>query len=467
LQYSIGVIIPIYNMEEYLAECLESVVNQTVSFDEVILINDGSFDKSKQICEQYCEKFSYFKLINQKNQGLGAARNNGMLCLKSDYFIFLDSDDYIDLRMVEMLKKKLNNQDVVFYSASIKESMEGITHSNTYIRDEKMNGCNMSGLEYFYQSFPDNYIVSSCMAIYKKKFIEKYNISFLEGVYYEDNYFYIEVVLNAKEIGIIPNQFYIRRYRLDSIMTSAIDKRKCLDRISVQVKIWNYIKEYGIEKLKIDIIYPYLFKGVSEVIWSLEEYKKILGVSDIHNEEVLFFEKFLECWGNSYESTLMTLDSCYAMFTIYQELIDSGKDYKEELIVAKDLFTNQLKEKLKQLHLNNKRLKIGIYGIGKHTQVLLNLYERYIGKIRCQYFYILSEVSQGPDEKKKEEHFTVSYKDIPKDTDLIIISSLVYMNDMVQNLKSVSVDIKKIHQIYKKNDVIDLIMVNEIINKNS
>ncbi len=465
MQYSIGVIIPIYNMEEYLAECLESVVNQTVSFDEVILINDGSFDKSKQICEQYCEKFSYFKLINQKNQGLGAARNNGMLCLKSDYFIFLDSDDYIDLHMVEIIKKRLSNQDVVFYSASIKESMEGITHSNTYIRDEKMNGCSMSGLEYFYQSFPTDYIVSSCMAIYKRKFIEKHNILFPEGMYYEDNYFYIKVILNAKEVSAIPNQFYVRRYRFNSITISAMDERKCLDRISIQIKIWNYIKEYGKEKLRADILYQYLLKGVSEVMWSLEQYKKIQGAADFSDNVILFSNKFMEYWGSPGTNILMSLDSCYTMLTMYSKLMDNGENYRKKYIEVEVLFIKLLKEKLKQLHLDDESLKIGIYGVGKHTKAMIDLYEQYIGKVRCQYYYILSEISNKYDELMEQEHFIVSYNNIPQDTDLIIISSLVYMNDMLQNLKCVKTDTKKIHLIYDKNEIFDLVMINESINK--
>lgn len=129
-QYSLGLVIPIYNVEAYLQECLDSVVNQTIPFDEVILVNDGSLDRSKEICESYCKKYFHMKLINQKNQGLGAARNHGMEYLKSDYLVFLDSDDRFTLQAVETIKNRLKGQDVLFYSSEIQEDIEGVIHPN-------------------------------------------------------------------------------------------------------------------------------------------------------------------------------------------------------------------------------------------------------------------------------------------------------------------------------------------------
>ena len=91
----ISVIIPVYNVEKYLRECLDSLLNQTFKDIEIICVNDGSTDGSLNILNEYASKDSRFIIINQNNQGLSAARNNGLNVAKGDYVAFLDSDDYI------------------------------------------------------------------------------------------------------------------------------------------------------------------------------------------------------------------------------------------------------------------------------------------------------------------------------------------------------------------------------------
>ena len=111
---NITTIIPVYNAEQYLEECLESIENQIEKFDEVILINDGSTDNSLKICEKYCKRNNYFRLINQENQGQAKARNVGIKQATGNYIIFIDSDDYIENSMIETLLKsiKQTNADV-------------------------------------------------------------------------------------------------------------------------------------------------------------------------------------------------------------------------------------------------------------------------------------------------------------------------------------------------------------------
>ncbi len=99
----ISVIVPVYNVEEYLEECLESIRQQTFTDIEVILVNDGSTDGSREICEQYCEKDSRFRLINQENQGQSVARNRGVKESVGQYIMFVDSDDVINTSVLEVL----------------------------------------------------------------------------------------------------------------------------------------------------------------------------------------------------------------------------------------------------------------------------------------------------------------------------------------------------------------------------
>ena len=99
----ISVIVPVYNVENYLEECLESIQNQTYTNIEVIMINDGSTDGSKEICERFCLQDNRFKLVTQENQGLSAARNRGVKESVGQYIMFVDSDDVINTKVIEVL----------------------------------------------------------------------------------------------------------------------------------------------------------------------------------------------------------------------------------------------------------------------------------------------------------------------------------------------------------------------------
>ena len=99
----ISVIVPVYNVEEYLEECLESIQYQTYTDIEVILVNDGSTDSSKEICERFCQADSRFRLINQENKGQSAARNRGVKESVGQFIMFVDSDDIINKDVLEVL----------------------------------------------------------------------------------------------------------------------------------------------------------------------------------------------------------------------------------------------------------------------------------------------------------------------------------------------------------------------------
>lgn len=108
----ISIILPVYNVEKYLDTCLTSIVNQTYKNFEIIIVNDGSTDNSKRICEKYKCKYNFIKMINKQNAGLGEARNTGLSYVSGKYVIFIDSDDYIEPNMVENLYMDMVNNNV-------------------------------------------------------------------------------------------------------------------------------------------------------------------------------------------------------------------------------------------------------------------------------------------------------------------------------------------------------------------
>ena len=115
-QPKVSIVVPIYNVESYLERCIQTLLNQTLKDIEIILIDDGSPDHCPQICNEYAQKDSRIKVIHKKNAGLGYARNSGLEIARGKYLAFVDSDDYVEANMYEILYNKIkdSNSDVVF-----------------------------------------------------------------------------------------------------------------------------------------------------------------------------------------------------------------------------------------------------------------------------------------------------------------------------------------------------------------
>ncbi len=113
----VSIIIPVYNVEKYLKECLNSVVNQTLKEIEIICVDDGSTDNSLSILEEYAKKDNRINLLKQENSGAGAARNKGLDSARGEYIYFLDSDDFLELNAIEILYNQIakNQADICFF----------------------------------------------------------------------------------------------------------------------------------------------------------------------------------------------------------------------------------------------------------------------------------------------------------------------------------------------------------------
>ena len=123
----ISVIIPVYNVEKYLEDCLKSVCGQTYKNLEIIIVDDGSEDQSYKICEQYQRTDNRIRLIHQNNQGLSAARNTGINVAHGKYYNFTDSDDYVNKYMLEILYKNLKNFNAAISAGDFRREKENQT----------------------------------------------------------------------------------------------------------------------------------------------------------------------------------------------------------------------------------------------------------------------------------------------------------------------------------------------------
>ena len=210
----ISVIVPVYNVEEYLEECLESIKRQTYIDIEVILVNDGSTDGSKEICERYCEKDSRFKLVNQENKGLSGARNRGMLESKGEFISFVDSDDVLKEDMLEQLMKQMTSEDIDIvecWYTNEKQELELSTPKNVktiFQGDSK---------EALVSLCKDNIVRLNAVAkLFRRQVI--INFPFLEGLFYEDVYGGIGILKHIRKMVKINYIGYYYRVRQGSIM---------------------------------------------------------------------------------------------------------------------------------------------------------------------------------------------------------------------------------------------------------
>ena len=224
---AVSVIVPVYNMEKYLPQCLDSLYRQTFTNFEVICINDGSTDKSAEIISKYAAEKTNILVVEQENAGLSVARNVGIKKAKGKYICFLDSDDKMHEKALETLYNKAEKQhlDILFSSAdiffekkTIEEEQKDFTHDK-YVRKGKYDSA-LNGKDLIVKMHKnDDYIVSACLLITRRQFLLENNIYFYDGILHEDNLFVFTALINAKKANVMNEITYHRRVRENSIMT--------------------------------------------------------------------------------------------------------------------------------------------------------------------------------------------------------------------------------------------------------
>lgn len=211
----ISVIVPVYNAEKYLSKCIKSIINQTYKNLEIILVDDGSTDSSPKICDEFADKDERIKVIHKANGGVSSARNAGLNCFNGEYVTFIDSDDYIESNMFELIAEAIKGKDVdlVF----IREKSVNLEGKTIYI-----NGDSPSGkILYFDREKAEERIIKMqingmCDKTYKRSLIE--NIRVLEGKKHgEDLLFNIQVLERVKTVALVDEILYSYVSNEDSI----------------------------------------------------------------------------------------------------------------------------------------------------------------------------------------------------------------------------------------------------------
>lgn len=214
----VSVIIPVYNVERFLVQCLDSAFGQTYKNIEIILVDDGSTDESGKICDAYCEGKSNFKIIHKLNGGLSDARNCGIDNSTGDYLFFLDSDDLIEKDtikvLMEMCEREKADIGILDYNIFF-DRIPGRENENTinYIKMDSKEAIEL-------MLKPGNYDHCACAKLYRRELWN--DVKFPKGMLYEDLCINYDIFHSAKIIMYIPVKKYYYRMRSDSIMNSTI-----------------------------------------------------------------------------------------------------------------------------------------------------------------------------------------------------------------------------------------------------
>lgn len=339
----VSVIIPVYNTEKYLRECLDSVTGQSLKDIEIICINDGSTDNSLEILKEYEKLDDRITVISQENSGLSITRNNGIKLANGKYIYFIDSDDYLEVTALEELfniSEEKNLDLLIFKLINFDDGNDKKYTSDYYEMDSLMY---LKDKVFSYRDIGEdvlNFAVSAPGKFFKKELIE--DLKFPENLIFEDNLFFAEVMLNAKRVSIYDKHLYNRRIRQNSITTT--HSIKFADSIIIINKIIDLAKihgvyedlKYGLAKKKINMA-NYRYSVVDE------EYKE-----EFFNKVHIDFENYQREYENGILSKLDEYYNC-----IFRNFITSNNYNEYDLKM--ELF--HVKNDLKNVKIENKKLK--------------------------------------------------------------------------------------------------------------
>lgn len=238
----ISVIIPVYNSEKYLKECVDSVLAQTYKNYEILLIDDGSIDNSLSICNEYAKADSHVKVFHKENGGASSARNVGLDQALGKYIFFLDSDDYIKEDTFEkMIKTAVDEKvDLVFCEAEAFDDEQGTTLSDHYTYKSKyLSGNPIDIMESMMQN--KEFHVAIWMLLLEKSIFDNNNLRFKEGIIYEDMIISYQFYCLANRAAHVNEKLYCRRYRANSVMTSNRTEKNLISAETVYKEVSKFI----------------------------------------------------------------------------------------------------------------------------------------------------------------------------------------------------------------------------------
>ena len=350
----VSVIIPVYNTEPYLRQCMDSIVNQTLKDIEIICVNDGSTDNSLNILKEYESKDPRVIVIDKEHKNAGAARNAGLKIAKGDYLVFIDSDDYAEPDYLKLMYEKIVADDADVCVCNYKIKYEG-----TNIIKERMFNIYKP---FSYRDFPSNFMSKVGLIpwnkMIRKSLVTRNNLSFQEIKRFNDNFFSFAVTFKSNKIVAISKPIYIHRVGDFNHLQNSIhdDPHLIFDAAD---KIYKWIIDQGIYKDAKSAFVDYVKKNTDYVILELQKNDQTKNIQRMIDEIKKERDSFLldcekqEQINKKHVPIAMATDDNYVLPTIVSmtsmlENANKNSFYNCYLLISKN-FTDENKNKFLNL----------------------------------------------------------------------------------------------------------------------
>lgn len=239
MEILLSIVVPVYNVEKYLDQCLKSILDNYENGVEIVLIDDGSKDRSGEMCDEYEQKYSFIKVVHQKNGGLSVARNTGINNSKGKYIWFIDSDDYIPNGSIKTVLNYINTNTDIILGTYCEVDPDG----NEKIIDKPEMKVDINMLPYEYFMKLGNVSYAAVRFIVKRDILLENNLMFTSGIYHEDEDWTPRVLCNCKNISVIDDVIYKYRVGNTSSIMGMLNPKKVKDKLLISEKIYGYSKK--------------------------------------------------------------------------------------------------------------------------------------------------------------------------------------------------------------------------------
>lgn len=270
----ISIIVPIYNTQQYLSQCIDSIINQTYSNIEILLLNDGSIDKSLEICKQYEKLDNRITVIDKKNSGVSDTRNVGIKLSKGKYIMFVDSDDILDRQCVEIIEKNTSSNSLTICDIN---KFKGENYYNNTEKRKTLNIIKVSKNN-FLDVYKKELINSPVGRLYETKIIKEKKIFFDETVFLgEDLLFNLNYLYNIDFINVIDEKLY--NYRLGN--RNSLSQKYVKNMIDIKEKLCNEFSSF------------FSFENKEKVNKECIKFYISVVSNEFHNKKINFIRRYI------------------------------------------------------------------------------------------------------------------------------------------------------------------------------
>ncbi len=461
----VSLIVTIYNKEKYLEACLESIINQTEFINnfseyEVILLNNGSTDRSEQIARQYYKKYKNILLIDQQDLGIGIGWNTALKIARGEYIYFINADDTLKPNLLSSIYNKAhnNNLDALIFSTLVTKNGKKEIFPKKLIDDKRV----FSGKDFIKEQtkkYGSTIISVLWLMILKRSFLEEINFKFRYKLASVEAFSVFEILFKANKVMIIPDALYEYSVKKDSSLSDTGSLYN-FEEDKLGMKWMFEVIESDTAYNKNDIE---LNKGIKSLLKWWYNGNVGLAIKEKSNEkkfiEVIeyYIRKYLNTFGNimdkqeKLELIRGVILYCRGKLRNISSFIECFEcDVKRVLLEWLELENEMEKDIIKQIPFEDCTKTIGIYGLGSHTDNLIKFYNKNINDIRAKILFFDSY--KGYEKEMFHNQEITNINEINKcKLDCLVISSCTFEEEMYKTVENILEKKIKIFRFYEKN----------------